>query len=296
MKKLIALSLALIMTLALTGCGTLNKKASAPKKDSDPTSSNAVTSEESETPENPETPETPETPENSVTSETPSQTTSSKPSGGTNSSKPTHTHTYTNSVTKAATCTADGVRTYKCSGCSDSYTEKITKLGHDYKKTVTAPTCTAQGYTTHKCNRCSDTKKDTYTAAKGHNFKSTGTVTTTVKCEHCAAALTQANNMVDFYAVGDTAYWKDGELHVQYLLVNTYDQACVVTGLTNYYFETGSGQRISDTLTTTGLTFTIKANSAFIVNFTIEAKYVKNYGVTLSNVSMGCQSITKYFA
>lgn len=42
-----------------------------------------------------------------------------------------HTHSYTSSVTKAATCEADGVRTYVCA-CGHSYTESIPATGHKY--------------------------------------------------------------------------------------------------------------------------------------------------------------------
>ena len=58
-----------------------------------------------------------------------------------------HTHSYTAKVTKAATCTAEGVRTYTCS-CGASYTEKIAKTAH---KAVTdnavSATCTRDGKT-----------------------------------------------------------------------------------------------------------------------------------------------------
>lgn len=43
----------------------------------------------------------------------------------------THTHSYTSSVTAAATCTTAGVRTYTCS-CGSSYTESIPATGHNY--------------------------------------------------------------------------------------------------------------------------------------------------------------------
>ena len=43
---------------------------------------------------------------------------------GFNGYAPAHTHSYKGTVTKA-TCVADGVKTYKCAGCGDSYTEKI---------------------------------------------------------------------------------------------------------------------------------------------------------------------------
>lgn len=47
-----------------------------------------------------------------------------------------HTHKYDSSVTQEATCSADGVKTFTCS-CGDSYTEKIEKLDHKYKSSVT---------------------------------------------------------------------------------------------------------------------------------------------------------------
>lgn len=42
-----------------------------------------------------------------------------------------HTHSYTSSVTTAATCTTAGVRTYSCA-CGESYTESIPATGHNY--------------------------------------------------------------------------------------------------------------------------------------------------------------------
>jgi len=41
-----------------------------------------------------------------------------------------HTHSHTAEITKAATCTDAGVRTYVCD-CGDTYTESIAALGHD---------------------------------------------------------------------------------------------------------------------------------------------------------------------
>ncbi len=40
-----------------------------------------------------------------------------------------HTHKYTSKITTAATCTADGVKTFTCS-CGNKYTETIPALGH----------------------------------------------------------------------------------------------------------------------------------------------------------------------
>jgi phage minor structural protein len=48
---------------------------------------------------------------------------------GSNSSNLEHTHSYTSAVTKVATCTTTGTRSYMCS-CGESYTEEIPALGH----------------------------------------------------------------------------------------------------------------------------------------------------------------------
>lgn len=44
-----------------------------------------------------------------------------------------HTHTWDNgTVTKAATCTANGVKTFSCTGCSETKTAVLSALGHNY--------------------------------------------------------------------------------------------------------------------------------------------------------------------
>ncbi|WP_298484745.1 leucine-rich repeat protein [uncultured Ruminococcus sp.] len=70
---------------------------------------------------------------------------------------PDHTHSYTSKVTKPATCTENGVRTYTCE-CGDSYTETIPATGHNYGDfVVTKPaTCTEDGVKTKTCANCND--------------------------------------------------------------------------------------------------------------------------------------------
>ena len=83
---------------------------------------------------------------------------------------PDHTHSYTSKVTKPATCTEDGVRTYTCE-CGDSYTETIPATGHNYSDfVVTKPaTCTEDGVKTKTCANCND--KITESIPKtGHTF------------------------------------------------------------------------------------------------------------------------------
>ena len=77
----------------------------------------------------------------------------------------THTHTYTSKITKASTCTTDGVMTYSCS-CGESYTETIKATGHKYVTTTVAPTIDNKGYDNHKCSVCGDEYNDNYTEKK----------------------------------------------------------------------------------------------------------------------------------
>ena len=95
---------------------------------------------------------------------------------------PQHTHKYTGKVTKAATCSMEGVKTYTCS-CGSTYTEAIAKVAHSYKGTVTAPTCTEKGYTTYKCSACGDSYKADYKDAKGHSYTSKVTKVATCTAE-----------------------------------------------------------------------------------------------------------------
>lgn len=74
-------------------------------------------------------------------------------------------------VTKAATCTATGTRTYYCDACGTvTKTETIQREPHNYVSVVTAPTCTTEGYTTHKCSVCGSSYTDTVTGALGHSW------------------------------------------------------------------------------------------------------------------------------
>lgn len=87
-----------------------------------------------------------------------------------------HTHQYSSSITKAASCEEDGVKTFTCS-CGASYTETIGKTAHNYSKTVVKPTCTTPGYTKNSC-KCGKTYYDANVDATGHNYKNKVTAAT----------------------------------------------------------------------------------------------------------------------
>ena len=78
-----------------------------------------------------------------------------------------HEHTYTSVVTKQPTCTATGVRTYKCTTCGAKKTETIKKLAHSYKQYVTPATTSADGSINKKCTACG------YSSSKSKIYKIT---------------------------------------------------------------------------------------------------------------------------
>lgn len=103
-----------------------------------------------------------------------------------------HTHQYNSSVTKAATCESDGVKTFTCS-CGASYTETIGKTAHNYSKTVIKPTCTTPGYTKNTC-KCGKTYYDENVNATGHNYKSKVTAATCTNKGYTTYTCSVCNN------------------------------------------------------------------------------------------------------
>ena len=93
-----------------------------------------------------------------------------------------HTHQYTEEITKAPTCTEEGVKTFTCS-CEDSYTEAIAKLPHTEETLdAVAPTCTESGLTEGKhCSECKEVLvAQEIVDALGHDYE--GAITTAPTC------------------------------------------------------------------------------------------------------------------
>ena len=109
-----------------------------------------------------------------------------------------HVHSYQEVSRTAPTCTEDGVTTYRCETCGDTYTETTPATGHSYTAAVTAPTCTEKGYTTYTCTACGDHYTANEVAALGHDYAATtvpatctenGSVTHT--CTRCSNSYTE---------------------------------------------------------------------------------------------------------
>ena len=87
-------------------------------------------------------------------------------------------------ITTPPTCTKTGVKQYTCTICSETKTEEIAALDHDYSSdwTIdTAAACETVGSKSHHCTRC-DSKIDvTEIPASGHSWND-GAITTEPTC------------------------------------------------------------------------------------------------------------------
>ena len=87
-------------------------------------------------------------------------------------------------ITTPPTCTKTGVKQYTCTICSETKTEEIAALGHDYRSdwTIdTAAACETVGSKSHHCTRCDRTNDVTEIPASGHSWND-GAITTEPTC------------------------------------------------------------------------------------------------------------------
>lgn len=104
-------------------------------------------------------------------------TTSSGGGGGSSSGSHSHSHSYTSKITKEATCTENGVKTFTCS-CGATYTEVIPAKGHNYINGV--------------CSNCGD--KQPEVKATENAWDALNTKLAEIKGNNNAALVTAAHN------------------------------------------------------------------------------------------------------
>ena len=157
-----------------------------------------------------------------------------------------HAHSYTATVTKQPTCTAEGVKTFRCS-CGDSYTETISAAGHVFGAYVYNNDATeaADGTETAACTICG--AKDTRTAAGTkiahvHNYTAAVTKATTCAEEgvktytcSCGSSYTEAVPVVA-HSFGDYIYNDDATTEKD----GTKTATCSVCGATDTVIAEGT--------------------------------------------------------
>ena len=170
MKKFLAIFIVTTMTIVLVGCsdgeikkdntesGIVDSNSGKVTMDNagnqnETTTLPLASSDESETTSN--------NGEEEATTLRQEETTTKKPTEQptpTPTQKP-HMHSYTESVTKEATCTDKGIKTFSCN-CGDTYTEVIKATGHNFEVVADSKvfaTCTNSGKESDtKCSFCGD--------------------------------------------------------------------------------------------------------------------------------------------
>lgn len=150
-----------------------------------------------------------------------------------------HAHSYTATVTKQPTCTAEGVKTFRCS-CGDSYTETISAAGHVFGAYVYNNDATeaADGTETAACTICG--AKDTRTAAGtkiAHVHNYTAVVTKAATCAEegiktytcsCGSSYTEAVPVIA-HSFGEYVYNDDATTEKD----GTKTATCSVCGVTD---------------------------------------------------------------
>lgn len=149
-----------------------------------------------------------------------------------------HKHTYTSSVTKASTCTSEGVMTYRCS-CGDSYTETIGKTAHSFGSYTynNDATESADGTETAVCSVCGERSTRTAAGTKlAHVHSYTESVTTIPSCTtdglktfscSCGSSYTEAIPAAG-HQFGDYTYNNDATTSAD----GTKTRYCLVCGET----------------------------------------------------------------
>ena len=149
-----------------------------------------------------------------------------------------HKHNYTSSVTKASTCTSEGVMTYRCS-CGDSYTEAIGKTAHSFGSYTynNDATESADGTETAVCSVCGERNTRTAAGTKlAHVHSYTESVTTMPSCTtdglktfscSCGSSYTEAIPAAG-HQFGDYTYNNDATTSAD----GTKTRYCLVCGET----------------------------------------------------------------
>ncbi len=164
MKKVVLALLAFSMLVALCACGGQD---TTPEVTTQPTTLTPETTAPSTNPTEPSEDPTEPSEDPTEPSEEPTEP-----------SEPSHTHAYTEALTKQATCSAAGEKTFTCA-CGDSYVQPIDKVAHNYADATCtkAKTCTVCGATSGKalghsyngktCSRCGATDSNYHELTEG---------------------------------------------------------------------------------------------------------------------------------
>ena len=137
--------------------------------------------------------------------------------------EPVHVHSWdAGEITKPATCTEEGEKTFTCTECGDTKVEKIDMIEHSWNAgEITKPaTCTEKGEKTYTCTACGDTRVEDVEAL-GHSWDA-GEVTkpatleeTGIRTYTCTVCGATREEVIPSLTPCETHTWNDGEVTTQ---------------------------------------------------------------------------------
>lgn len=188
-----------------------------------------------------------------------------------------HQHSYSAKVTKNATCTAAGVKTYSCS-CGDSYTESISATGHSFGDWVTVkePTTTATGKAERTCSKCSSKEERVLDKVAGsHQHSYTATENPKATCT-TAGVITYSCSCGDSYTEAKAALGHFFEMNGMCIRCAKMDSDVAVDDNPEEHIEIGGKLEFKATIQpghmmhydvyrVGGTTLTIEHSDAFVI-------------------------------
>jgi len=301
MKKLFAILMTVILTLSLAACGSTpeeeafeTKKSTRSTKATKPTETTAMAqSSEEPTPAPTELPtQMPTVLPTEIPTEAPIEEVTTVPTVAstvaptvaptvkptekpTTATKPVHTHSYKSATTKAATCTADGIKTFTCS-CGHSYTQKIAATGsHSWGAwtTVKEATVLAKGEQQRQCTACSATEKKELAMLTNYFYND---------------ALAGRYTLNSISVVPVEVYFENGDLVLNCYIVNGFSTTATNVSILEMYVKDANGKTIAhDTFPEQN--GTINAMSYVVHSFRFAASSVENTVVDMSTLTVNAR-------
>lgn len=168
-------------------------------------------------------------------------------------------------VTKKATCTATGTKTYKCTQCNKTIkTDTIDKLSHKWNagKVTKKATCKATGVKTFTCSACNGTKTESIKKITTHTYSNA----CDKSCNVCGKARTvpahKYSNSCD-----TTCNYCNATRTIKHTYSNSCDTSCNVCKAT---------RTITHTYKTTTTKATLKKNGSVVKKCTVCSKVASN--------------------
>lgn len=171
------------------------------------------------------------------------------------------------STSKAATCTADGKQTRKCTDCGYTESKMISKTGHSLSswEIISNPTCTKTGTRQRDCSRCGYGEAESIPAL-GHSLGNW----TTSKNATCTADGTQVRKCSKCSYSEEKVIAKTGHKYIDSIIAPT----CTEKGYTNHTCSICKNSYNNKETNSKGHTFTSKMINGYMTYICSDCGYI----------------------